>query len=309
MFPGFTDDDFDAYAPPKWSSNVYTRQRQEVKQKLLGLGRDLTSCLIAADGSPLACEASVEYPALWNHKQVDAQHLYFSRNAGSRKELDGILDRSRGLASLIEDPSPQRTHIFLSVSVVHEGVELALKLHPDARVDRQNLERRCDDFFARERLVGLIRALGPEWRIGITGGEAALAPALDDAGVKQLVAGLGQPGHSWLFVAQMLPRTDARVRGAEFAEVARASLLALLPVYHFIAWSRDNDFVSMREMLQKERQQKRVKGLARNDHVRIVRGVLAGKMGVVQEFDAKGGLKVLVGKMAVKIDAEDVVKQ
>ena len=41
----------------------------------------------------------------------------------------------------------------------------------------------------------------------------------------------------------------------------------------------------------------------------IVRGMLAGKTGVVQDFDAKGGIKVLVGKLAIRMDAEDVVKQ
>ena len=45
----------------------------------------------------------------------------------------------------------------------------------------------------------------------------------------------------------------------------------------------------MREALQKEKQAKRQKGLAKNDAVRIVRGMFAGKSGVVQEVDAKGG--------------------
>jgi transcription antitermination factor NusG len=309
MFPGFTDEDFEAYAPAKWSSNVYTRQRQEVKQKLVSLGRDLDGTLLSSDGSPLACEASAEYPALWNHKQVDAQHLYFSRSAGARKELDGILDRSRGLASLIEDPTPQRSHIFLSISVFHDRVDIALKLHPDARVDRQNLERKCDDFFTREKLCGLVRALGDNWRCGITTGEQHDATVIDDERLRRVVAALGQPGHHWLFVSRSVARADAATRGAALGDLARASLAALLPIYHFIAWSRENDFQAMREVLQKEKQQRRAKGLARNDHVRIVRGVLAGKMGVVQDFDAKGGLKVLVGKMAVKMDAEDVVKQ
>src|SRR5687767_14003735 len=87
MFPGFTDRDFDAYAPNKWKSNVFNRERLEVKQKLLGLGKELAGSLVAADGSPLACDASVEHPALWNHKQVEAQHVFFSRNEGARKEL------------------------------------------------------------------------------------------------------------------------------------------------------------------------------------------------------------------------------
>ncbi len=91
-------------------------------------------------------------------------------------------------------------------------------------------------------------------------------------------------------------------------EIAHAALAALLGPYKFIAWSRDNDYVLMREALQKEKQARRQKGLVKNDAVRIVRGMFAGKSGVVQEVDAKGGIKVLVGKVAVKVDAEDVLK-
>jgi hypothetical protein len=309
MFTGFTDEDFDAYAPPKWSSNVYTRTRLEVKQKLLQLGREVGGALTAADSSPLACDASVEYPALWNHKQVDAQHLYFWRNPAARKEIDGIIAQGRSLASLIEDPSPQRSHLFLAITVRDRHVEICLRLHPDARVDRQNLERKCEDFFARDRLRQLVSVLGGDWVVGVTDGERLAADLLDDDGLRRLLAALGAPGNRWLEVVRRYPREDAIVRGPEFAGVAQRDLAALLPIYQFAAWSRDNDFVSMREVLQKQKQTKLTKGLARHDRVRIVRGVLAGKEGVVQDFDAKGGLKVLVGKLAVKLDADDVVKR
>ena len=73
--------------------------------------------MLAPDGSPLAVEPSVEHPALWNHKQVEAQHLYFSRNEGARKELDAIIDRGKSIASMIDDPSPQRNHLFLAVTL------------------------------------------------------------------------------------------------------------------------------------------------------------------------------------------------
>ena len=104
-------------------------------------------------------------------------------------------------------------------------------------------------------------------------------------------------------------RATTRSPPAPRSSTRRArTLQSLLPIYRFIAWSRDNDFVSIRETLQKEKQQKRQKGLAKNDAVRIVRGMFAGKQGVVQEVDAKGGLRVLVGKVAVKLGAEDVQK-
>src|SRR5688500_4945875 len=128
MFPGFTDRDFDAYAPNKWKSNVFNRERLEVKQKLLGLGKELAGSLVAADGSPLACDASVEHPALWNHKQVEAQHVFFSRNEGARKELDAIIDRSRPIMTMLDDPTPQRNHLFLAVTIDQAHVEMSLKL-------------------------------------------------------------------------------------------------------------------------------------------------------------------------------------
>ena len=39
-FTGLSDGDFEAYAPKKWKSNVFNRERLEVKQKLLALGID-----------------------------------------------------------------------------------------------------------------------------------------------------------------------------------------------------------------------------------------------------------------------------
>src|SRR5262249_36259652 len=153
MFVGLVAAVFEAYDPKKWKSNVFNRERLEVKQRLLILSRELTDLLLAADGSPLTIEASVEHPALWNHKQVEAQHLFFSRNQGARKELDAIIDRQKSIASMIEDPTPLRNHVFLVVSLGHEALELSVKLHPDARVDRQNLERKCEDHFEREKLL------------------------------------------------------------------------------------------------------------------------------------------------------------
>jgi len=315
MFPGFGPADFDAYASKKWKSNVFNRERMEVKQKLVSLARELQSAITALDGSPLAVDTSVEHPALWNHKQVEAQHLFFSRNEGSRKELDQIIDRQKSFASMIDDPTPLRNHVFLVVTIQHETLELALKLHPDAKIDRQNLERRTEDHFEREKLLHLLQGLGEGFRVGVT---PALTPVaeLDDARLKEIVAQLGVPAPIALptapqrlfYVGHPIPRDEAVAAGEGLVEIARRDLGRLLAVYRFVAWSRDNDFVSMKEALQKEKQAKRQKGLTKNDTVRIVRGMFAGKSGVVQEIDAKGGLKVLVGKVAVKIDVEDVAK-
>jgi hypothetical protein len=317
MFPGFTAADFDAYQQKKWKSNVFNRERLDVKQKLVALGRELQGTMLAPDGSPLAVEPSVEHPALWNHKQVEAQHLWFSRNEGARKELDAIIDRGKSIASMIDDPSPQRNHLFLAATLGEQALELSLKLHPDARVDRENLERKCDDHFEREKLLHLVRGLGDGYRVGITPNLLPVSE-LDEGKMLELVAQLAKDAspqaltlgapHKLLYVGRAIARDAAVAAGSGVVDEARATLQALLPIYKFIAWSRDNDFVSIKEALQKEKQQKRQKGLVKNDAVRIIRGMFAGKQGVVQEVDAKGGLRVLVGKVAVKLAAEDVQK-
>lgn len=318
MFPGFTTADFEAYQQKKWKSNAFNRERLEAKQKLLALGRDLQGELLAPDGSPLAVETTVEHPALWNHKQVDAQHLYFSRNQGARKELDAIIDRGKSFASMIDDPTPLRNHLLLAVTLGEQSIELALRLHPDARVDRENLERKCEDHFEAEKLLHLVRSLDPAFRAGLTP-ETIAVGELDEGKLREIVAAFAEPAAPaplslggaparMFYVGRTIARADALAAGSALSDLARASLSSLLPIYRFIAWSRDNDFLSLREGLQKEKQQKRQKGIAKNDPVRIVRGMFAGKAGVVQEVDAKGGLRVLVGKVAVKLGADDVAK-
>jgi len=311
MFAGLTVADFEAYAPKKWKSNVFNRERLEVKQRLLVLGKALQPGLLSADGSPLALDASVEHPALWNHKQVEAQHLFLSRNEGARRELDAILDKQKTLASLIDDPTPQRNHVFLAVTLTHQALEVAVKLHPDARIDRQNLERKCEDHFEREKLMGLVTGLPDGFQIGTSGSPSSPASTLD---AERLRAVLGELGRSptlvppLLSVGSAVARDEVLALGPDLTAVVHGHLLRLAAIYQFIAWSRDNDFLAMRETLQKEKQVKRQKGLAKNDTVRVVRGMFAGKSGVVQEVDAKGGAKVLLGKVAVKLDADDLAK-
>src|SRR5262249_32285496 len=264
---------FDAYQPKKWKSNVFNRERLEVKQKLTALGKELQGAMIAPDGSPLAAELSVEHPALWNHKQVEAQHLYFSRNEGARKELDAIIDRGKSIASMIDDPSPQRNHLFLAATLSEASLELSLKLHPDARVDRENLERKCDDHFEREKLLNLLRALGDGFQAGIAPDLAPVA-ALDEGKVVELLAQLGKPSPTprLFYVGRAIARAEALAAGGALVDEAKRTMQSLLPIYRFIAWSRDNDFVSIKETLQKEKQQRRQKGLVKNDAVRIIRG-------------------------------------
>lgn len=329
MFPGLTSGDFDCYEPRKWKSNVYNRERMEVRQKLLQLARDCAGGLLGSDGAPLHIEASVEHPAVWNHKQVDAQGVFFSRHEAARKELDLLMDRQKPISTLLDDPTPQRNHLFLAVTVTNEGLDVALRLHPDASIDRQNFVRKLDEHFEADRLITLLHELPEGFQIGVLPELRPVDTELTDEGLRDIIdslpPGSGAAGASsglgglGLLPGQPVPPPHLFYLGRSLARAAatalstdeqdawvREQLAWLLPVYRFIVWSRDNDFVSMRQVLDKEKTQRRQKGLSRHDKVRIVRGMLAGKDGLVQEVDGKGTLRVLVGKLVVKVDAADV---
>lgn len=303
----FAAKDFDAYLERKWQSNAFNRERLEVRQKLEALGRLLAPTIVAGDGSLLDPEVSAEHPALWNQRRVENQHLFFSRNAEARKEIDGIISRKRSMAALIEDPSPLRNHIFLAVMIDHQQVELSLKLHSDAAVDRDNLVRKTVEYFQREKLLQMIQDLPAEYAVGIVGREEHPAAGVDDETLQQLIQDLPS-AESWFVLRRSLSRDDSIVQQPDFVDLARDTLATLLPAYNFIAWSRDNDHVSMRDTLKQQQAKQKSRGLVKNDRIRVVRGVFSGKTGVVQETDAKGGLKVLLGSMVVKLTGEDVAK-
>lgn len=312
MFGGFTESDFDAYAEHKWRSNAFSLERLAVKEKLVALGRELTSTATGANGSALHSEPSTEHPALWNQKRVDAQHLFFTRARSERDELDRIIERSRSLASLIEDPSPQRSHLVLAVSIDATRLSAALRLHTDATIDRRNLQQKTRDAALRGELIRLLSTLPEPFGLAVGNLPPTPAHSLDERHLDEVLTELGQPlgpGKSrWLSLSRELSRPEVLALGAGVVAEVRDSLAALVPIFRFIAWTPDNDHIGLRKELHAEAEAKRHRGLARNDRVRVVSGIFAGRIGTVQELDPRGGLKVLIGKIPIVVDAQEVEK-
>jgi hypothetical protein len=312
VFGGFAETDFEAYAEHKWRSNAFSLERLSVKEKLVALGRELASAARAADGSPLHCEPSTEHPALWNQKRVEAQHLFFSRDRSTRDALDRVIERSRSLASLIEDPSPQRSHLVLAISIDAVRLSVALRLHSDATIDRRNLEQKTRDAPLRASLLDLLHGLPSAFGASVGTLPAIPATGLDERALAELLSELGRPlgaGESrWLRIGRELPRSEVLALGAELLTQIRTAMTLLLPLFHFVAWTPENDHIELGRELRAEAEAKRHRGLGRNDRVRVVSGMFSGRVGVIQELDAHGGIKVLIGRIPILLDAGDVVK-
>lgn len=240
---GLTDSDFDAYLPARASSNVYTRPRLEVKQKLLGLSRPLQQ-RAAALGLALEARASDERPSVWNKHQVTAQWLFLWRDADARRHLEAVLEQGRALAATLSDPTPFYRHAFIAVCVDATGVEVALKVHADAAVDVKNLRARLADPVRRAELLQALWA-ARDVSVGVTDGPTFAAKDLDGVRLTSTLDALSSPARWWFVRALRVERADAVARGASLGDEILRAFEALVPLYRLVAWSPESDLVSV----------------------------------------------------------------
>src|ERR1700733_10397433 len=136
--------DFDAYLPPRATSNAYTRPRVELKQRMLAWAKGVVTRLAEID-IPVDVSGSDEHPSLRNGRRVDCQRVFFWRDGQARAEIERLIDAKRSLAAALEDPAPHQRHAFLALRVDAQKVEVSVELHPDAWVDCRNLRALLGD--------------------------------------------------------------------------------------------------------------------------------------------------------------------
>lgn len=253
------DRDFDAYLPERATSNAYTRPRLEVKQRALGWARDVTARL-AEQGFRVEVHATDEHPSHRNKRRVDAQWVFFWRDEAARAELDQLLERTRSIAEVIDDPSPYTRHAFLGLRIDAGAVEVCFAVHPEAKVDIDNLRARLAEGSEHlaEELAKSLHALPDqfEMRAGGEGGDAQRLPcsAASPGQIAEVLARAASENVP-LWIGWRVPRATAAEHAEILDEQLADAVLALLPVYRLIAWSRDNDHVGIEraiEGLQKE---------------------------------------------------------
>jgi hypothetical protein len=305
QFVGFPKDAFSIYTKEKWSSMVHNLPRMRNKDLLQQLCRQASAPLAEALAG-LDCAASDEIPNIANQKKVETQSVYWFRDAAARASLTTFLGKTPLDQSVIFNIAPQDKHATLTVRMSVDELWIGLRVASGATVDRRNLKQKGEQSWERSRLVELLHGLPSGAKVGFAGrslecGECSpeqlqeLTDALQDAPEAFLV-GIG------------MPQADAVAEAADLVDFVQHWLDALLPVYRFVAWTRDNDLIDASKQIQEDKAQKRRQATAfvKGDRVRVTTGLFASKFGVVQETDTKGQVKVLVGKMSVVLAGSDV---
>ncbi len=243
----FQSEDFDAYLPEKWNSNMFTLERRRVKEKLESLGIVLSEKTIAA-GLSLVRHSSDEFPSFWNKKQVDRQWLFFSRDEAARAELTDIIDKERTLADTLADPTPMYRQIFLGMSMGEQFLEIGIWMHHDAWVDRRNFVNLCENEEALKMLADMLQGLPEHFEMGLDSGEIESPKHYNPDSIKKMAAVFDNE-KSWFFLGARLPRDQVLVLGADLESLAADIFRILIPVYNCIAWSPSNDLISIESIL------------------------------------------------------------
>ncbi|MDI1477436.1 hypothetical protein [Polyangium sp. y55x31] len=251
-----TDSDFDAYAPEKATSNAYSRPRLEVKQRALAWARGVITRL-ADLGITVDVHGSDEHPTLRNKKRVECQWVFFWRDAAAREELERLLDAGRSISAAIDDPSPYGRHAFLALRIDSHSVEVCFAVHPEAKVDIDNLRARlaakdvadgaAPTALAAE-LTAALRALPEQFAVGVGADRVAASAATPEA-IEAMLERAAE-GQVPLWIGWAVAREVALEHAEILDEQLEDALLALAPIYTLVAWSRQNDHIALDRRLE-----------------------------------------------------------
>ncbi|WP_437599936.1 transcription termination/antitermination protein NusG [Sorangium sp. So ce590] len=249
--------DFDAYAAEKATSKAYSRPRLEVKQRALAWAR----CVVARLGDlgiSVDVHGSDEHPSIRNKHRADCQWVFFWRDQAARDELDRLLDRGRSISDAIDDPSPYTRHAFLALRISEGEVQVCFAVHPDAKVDVDNLRARLS---ATEEATGepasplaaeltsALHALPEQFSFGAGGGDRVACSAATPDAIAEMLRRAAD-GQVPLWIGWSVPRETAVEHADILDEQLEDALVALTPIYRLVAWSRENDRIALDHKLE-----------------------------------------------------------
>ncbi|MCA8947906.1 MAG: hypothetical protein KDE27_00290 [Planctomycetes bacterium] len=231
MTTAFLERDFLAYERHRQDDPEYNGLRLSVRRKLKAIV-DATLKDAKAAGVTLSSQAGLHHPYTFNSYRVREQRAYLCRGPKERKKLATFFGEALG-----KDAETHYIQTVLEACIDDQIVEAALRIHPQAWWDGENLKKKLlNDPSELAAFCKHLRALPPGFNLKLHDWRkdhwaASVTP--DD--VKELMAHY-TPGEHWLHVQRQLPKEDAVEMGEEAESWVRSSLLALLPVYRSILW-------------------------------------------------------------------------
>ena len=177
-----------------------------------------------------------DFKAYEKHRQDDPEYnaLRLSVRRKLKAMVDGVVKEAKALG---KDAETHYIQTVLEVCLDDQIVEAALRIHPQAWWDGENLKKKLlGDPAALDEFVRQLRALPPGFNLKLHDWKKDhWCAQAKPAEVKEML-GHYTPGNHWLHVQRQLPKEDAVGMAGDAEAWVRSSLLALLPVYRFTLW-------------------------------------------------------------------------
>lgn len=229
----FLERDFLAYEKHRQHDDEYNALRLSVRRKLKRIA-DRTKALAKERGVELSGKEGLHHPYTFNSYRVREQRAYLCRSDKERRKLASFFGEALG-----KDAETHYIQTVLEVSIDDQVVEAALRIHPQAWWDGQNLKKKVEAADGLASWTAMLNALPPGFAMRVHDWRSLqYAGAAKAHEVKQLLAAY-TPGEHWLHVLRMLPREDAVACGSDGPEWVVESLLSLLGMYRFVLWTPD----------------------------------------------------------------------
>jgi hypothetical protein len=235
----FVEGDFHVLSPALARDPQFNDRRLELRRKLLALAKVFAARSEAQDGPALDVRTSLHAPHAFNHMQVRRIWAYAVRDKKEKTRLRQTIG-----AELAKDLDAAYRNAYLCVAVEADALEVSLRIHADAWYDGQNTLHRVraegiDPWRALLNALAGYRLRLADWK-----GEWPCG-TLSREKLEEFL-GFYKPGEHALSVEMRIPappgmRGQALLEGTPEALVGE--LLRLVPLYRWMAWSKESDYL------------------------------------------------------------------
>jgi hypothetical protein len=240
----FEEGDFHALSEGLSRDPQYNDRRLATRRKLAAIAQSAVKSLVddarASGGElELLARTSLHQPHQFNHMKVRRLWAYVCRGKKEKSRLKRTLG-----AELAKDLDAAYRNAYLCVAVESDALEVSLRIHPDAWFDGQNLVNRVKKEGRAIALALLNQARGYRLRLDNWKGEWICGELTGDRLTEFFK--YYKPGELGLAIERRWPAPHGARGAALDAQVPEqlvTELRSLGPLYRFVAWSQESEFL------------------------------------------------------------------
>jgi hypothetical protein len=240
----FEEGDFHVLGETLSKDPQYNDRRLVARRKLGTIAGAATKLIERETAGALVLlqRTSLHQPHAFNHMRVRRLWAYVCRGKQEKSRLKQVIG-----PELAKDLDAAYRNAYLCVALEAEFIEVSLRIHKDAWYDGQNVVQRVKKEGPGEWIAQLNRLAGYRLRMDDWKGEWTCGK-LDSDRITEYLK-YYKPGDHSLTVERRYPAGSgarAAVLGADVPAQLVAEIARLVPLYRYMVWSKESDFLFAR---------------------------------------------------------------